>query len=344
LPGKNACRVTESYVIPRIWQLSDDKQRYRIFLRPDDIYTAIGSTISPQRRDPLGLSHPNTVLQEINVQMFEDWPFEPKANSIASDFFQVRDEPTSHGSFLQLSYAFESRKSRVEVSEFQQFNEAIDKAKDSLGYTLTFQTPDQIKAIQRDAFNWSVAAAAFCCFGGTGFMVYRYFRDSKLADPIPLPDAIPERLNGIRGWLILLAVGHVLRPFSFIKTGFDLWPTMFKTNAWRLLTDPIESSYHPWWAPTLLYELLFTLASLVFCILLIALFFRKRAVWRRCFVLFLAANLVGSVVDAWFTQHIPAAARPLGVSVAGLIPLTLGAAIWVPYVYRSKRVKATFRN
>ncbi len=48
------------------------------------------------------------------------------------------DEPTSRGSFLRLNYLFESRKDRVEVSEIQKFNEAIEKAKDSLGYTLTY--------------------------------------------------------------------------------------------------------------------------------------------------------------------------------------------------------------
>ncbi len=218
------------------------------------------------------------------------------------------------------------------------------KAKDSLDYTLTYQTPAQFQKSQRRSLNWSVAAAALCFFGTASFIAYRYFRESRLAEPIPLPAEITTRLNGIGGWLILLAIGQILRPFGFIKTGIGLWSQMFNTSSWRSLTDPIEASYHPWWAPALLYELFFMITFLVFSVLLVALFFRKRAVWPRCFVLFAIANLLGIILDEYFVHHIPAARLSLGATIGGLIPSAIAAAVWIPYVYRSKRVRATFRN
>ena len=342
LPGENGCRVTESYVIPKVWQLSEDKERYRVSLKPGDIYSALGSTTAAQRDEPLKLDYPNTVVQEMNIQMFEDWPFEAKRNTITTEFFRVRDDPTSHGSSLQLNYSFETLKDRVEVRELPKFNEAIDDAKDSLGYTLTYRTPEQMKKAARATLNWAVAAAALCFFGTVSFVAYRYFRDSRLVQPLPPPVDAPAGLNGLGGWLIMLAIGQILRPFGFIKTGFDLWPTMFNTDSWRSLTDPIESSYHLWWAPSLLFELFFNIASFVFCVLLIALFFRKRAVWPLCFALFLIGCLFGGLLDIYFVHHIPVA-HSLSSSVADVIATVLGAAIWIPYLYRSKRVKATFR-
>jgi transglutaminase-like putative cysteine protease len=342
LSGENSCRVTESYVIPKMWQLSEDNERYRIFLKPGDIYSALGSTTAAQRDEPLKLDYPNTVVQEMNIQMFEDWPLEVKPSTISTEFFRVRDEPTSHGSSLQLNYSFEALNDRVEVSGLPKFNKAIDDAKDSLGYKLTYRTPAQMKKTERNTLNWAVAAAALCFFGTASFLAYRYFRDSRLVQPLPPPIDAPAGLNGLGGWLIILAIGQTLRPFGFIKTGFDLYPTIFNTNSWRLLTDPIESSYHPWWAPSLLFELFFNIASFVFCVLLIALFFRKRAVWPLCFVFFLIAYLFGSLLDIYFVHHIPAV-HSLSSSIADLIAIVLGAAIWIPYLYRSKRVKSTFR-
>lgn len=344
LPGENACIVTESYTIPKIWQLSDEKDRYTLHVQPDDVYSAIGPTTSLKRDDPLKLDYPNTVFEEINVEMFEDWPFNGKGENVTNDFFRLRDEPNASGSHIQLNYSYEALKDRVEVNELQRFNDAVSKAKDNLGYSLTYRTPEQLAQNKsRAGFNWAIAAAALSFFGTATFLAYRYFRDSTLASPVPPPIDAPARLTGIGGWLILLAIGQVLRPISYIKTGFDLYPTMMDTNSWASLTDPIVSTYHAWWAPTLLFELLFDIVALVFCALLIALFFAKRAAWPRCFAVFLILSIVGTALDSYLVDRIPAAGEPLMTSIRDIGAAVLAAAIWIPYVYQSKRVKATFR-
>src|SRR6185437_12282112 len=33
LPGENACRLTESYTVPRLWQLNDEKSRYSLYVQ-----------------------------------------------------------------------------------------------------------------------------------------------------------------------------------------------------------------------------------------------------------------------------------------------------------------------
>ena len=343
LPGENACRVTEWYVIPGIWDLNDDKDRYTLGLRPTEICSALGPTISPQRADPLRREYPYVVIEDLNVQMFEEWPLDAQAQRLENEFFRVRDEPTGSESTVQLHYTYDGLKDRVEVSEFEKFNDAISTAKDKLSYTLRYRTPEQLKKIESlRTFNWAVGAAVLCFFCTASFFAYRYFRNSKLPQTMPPPVDAPG-LNGIGGWLILLAIGHVLLPLRFVKTLFDIVPTTINTSSWRVLTDPIEPTYNAWWGPTLLFELFFNLAMLLFAALLIALFFTKKAAWRRAYVLFLVVNLAGVVLDTVLAGRIPSAAQPILTSLRDLAPTVVAVAIWIPYVLFSKRVKATFR-
>ena len=141
----------------------------------------------------------------------------------------------------------------------------------------------------------------------------------------------------------MLAIGQVLLPLRFVKPIWDVVSATMNTTSWRSLTDPIESGYNAWWAPALLFELFFNLGAFLFAVLLIALFFTKKATWRRAFALFLIFFLLGSVLDTVFVDRIPSTAEPILTSLADLAPVVLAAAIWIPYVSFSKRVKATFR-
>ncbi len=344
LPGVDGCRVTESYTIPQLWQLSDDKSRYLLTLTPGDISAALGSPAAAQRRDPLKQDYPNHVIQEMNIEMFDPWPLETKATTIANNFFRLRNDPTGTGAHIQLNYSYEALKDRIEPKEFASYNEAVNQAKDSLGYTFRYVTPaQQEKARQPTTFNWAVGAAGLCFLGGASLLAFVYFRASRLASPLPPPTDAGQSAQGIGGWLILLAIGQVLRPLGYIKTGHTLSSSLLDTNSWRLLTDPIEATYQSWWAPTLLFEFFFNLAGLVFCVLLLFLFFQKRVAWPRCFAVFLLMNVGGVLLDTFLVRRLGGASPALAVSVGSIVGAVLVAAIWIPYVYLSQRVRATFR-
>ena len=134
-----------------------------------------------------------------------------------------------------------------------------------------------------------------------------------------------------------------LRPISYVRTAYDLYGTMFVIDPWRSLTDPTETAYHPYWAPTLLFELFFNILAFLFCVLLIALFLKKRFAWPRAFAGFLVLSILGMALDIFFVHHIPVATESISSSIRDIVISGAAAAIWIPYLYRSKRVKATFR-
>ncbi len=344
LPGVNACRVTESYEIPQIWRLSEEKDSYLLDIKPGDISSAIGSAITPPRVDPLRLSYPNSVSEEMNIEMFEPWQLEIQDKTSTTPFFTLRDKASLDGSHVQFNYDFEGLKDRVEPGEIGNYNKAVEEAKNSLGYTLKYRTAEQLeKAKPRTTFNWAVGAAGLCFLGSASYFAVRYFRASRLATPRPPPLDTSAELVGLGGWLILLALGQLVRPITYLKSGRDLFNATMDTHSWRLMTDPIEATYNPWWAPTLLVELFLTIGFLVFCFLLIALFFGKRAAWPRCFAVFLVMSVLGVTLDIVLSHQIPAAAEPIAASIRSIATVAIAAAIWIPYVTLSKRVKATFR-
>ena len=91
--------------MPRLWQLNDEKSRYSLYVQPLEMYSALGSTISPQRRDPFKLEYPDAVTEQVNVEMFEDWPLNAEGAIINNEFFQLRDEPSDNGTTLQFGFS-----------------------------------------------------------------------------------------------------------------------------------------------------------------------------------------------------------------------------------------------
>lgn len=112
---------------------------------------------------------------------------------------------------------------------------------------------------------------------------------------------------------------------------------------WRLLTEPGHPEFDRFWAPTLLFELFYNSICLIFSGFLLILFFKKRAAWRRWYPIFLVVFVVGVGLDACLALQISVAGTSLAGSIRDLIRVVVAAAIWIPYCFVSKRVKATFR-
>jgi hypothetical protein len=96
-----------------MWQLNNEKNQYQLFLYPAEIGTAMGTVPSPQRADPFSLEHPTSVVNEIRVEMFEEWPLNIKNEEAENEFFRFRSEASRQGQNLQFKYSFETLNDRV---------------------------------------------------------------------------------------------------------------------------------------------------------------------------------------------------------------------------------------
>jgi hypothetical protein len=230
------------------------------------------------------------------------------------------------------------------VADLAKYNTELQKLQDSMGYTITYAPPgDSFTIFQAlRSFNWSSAVlldfiTAIAIAGGIWFIYW-----SKRSLPLPPPlQVLP--LEGIGGWLSLVTIQHLTRPIAFAINLINSGGPILNITTWRSLTDPDGTAYHPYWASTLYFETLANMLGLVFSGVLIVLFFKKRAVWRYCYIALVAFVIIVGVIDIWLMQQIPVTKSAVGGSMRGLAG-TIGASlIWVPYCLVSRRVKATFR-
>jgi hypothetical protein len=156
-------------------------------------------------------------------------------------------------------------------------------------------------------------------------------------------DSMAHEPRGIGGWLIIIAIGLFIWPPRLLLLFYKTFLPIFQNNYWEALTTAGTESYHELWAPLIIIEMCGNAVFFVFSIVLIALFFRKSPLFPRLYITCLAMNVVFVAGDFFFSNLIPAvAAENNAESVKELIRSIVSAAVWIPYMLVSERVKNTF--
>ncbi|MGB1238714.1 MAG: DUF2569 domain-containing protein [Pseudomonadales bacterium] len=152
-------------------------------------------------------------------------------------------------------------------------------------------------------------------------------------------------LKGLRGWLILVGIGIVFTPIRLILTLTPAYKPMFEEGVWSAITTQGSASYVPHLGSIIIGEM--SVNAIVFClsIYLIYLFFKEHYRFPKLYIALLSFTLAFAVIDAWLvSQLIPGAPMFDSETQLDIMKSALTAAIWIPYLLYSKRVKATFVN
>ncbi len=341
-PGANACTVKEAYLLPDLWHLNEKEKQYSLTLMPDELEGALGQVHSSSRDDPLAVDHPVDLTEEIIAIMFQSWHLTASSSPVANEFFRFTERTEGQGKRLRFAYSYRTLTDRVPADKIADYNRAISDIRDTLGYTLGYRTPAQLGQWSGLAnFNWLVAAALLPFLGVITLLAGFFFFLSKRASPLPPP--LEPALQGIGGWLILPLLGLIIRPFSYLWAMLQLIPSVFVSKTWRSLTDGASPQFDAQWAPALLFELFYNSFALILTFLVLALFFARRAWWPRLFIGLLILDAIAILTDLIFAMNLPVDPGVVTGARALLVGAVVGAAIWIPYVLVSRRVKATFR-
>lgn len=155
--------------------------------------------------------------------------------------------------------------------------------------------------------------------------------------------SVAQNTPRIGGWLILVAFGVVLSPIRMAAQFFQLYFALFSNGSWAALTTPGSEAYNALWMPLLLLEMGVNAGLFIFSLVIVFLFFSRKRLFPRFYIIGLMFSLAFQLLDAWaFSAVLTDEPMFDPDTVNGLLQLLVGAAIWVPYMLVSKRVRATF--
>jgi hypothetical protein len=153
----------------------------------------------------------------------------------------------------------------------------------------------------------------------------------------------PDGPAGIGGWLIVPVFALFVIPVRMTTLmAIDYLP-LFERAIWANLTTPSSALYHPLWAPAIFFELCSAFALVAFDLWLLVLLFKRSPLFPKAFVAFALVNLLLTLSDSVLLLQIPTVAAkgfPGAREIGGALAF---AALWVPYMLVSKRVRNTFR-
>lgn len=367
----NKITVKESYSIPNFWHVSDDEQELEAEFYPLDLHEQFDEPETRQRSMPLYVPYPLFYKHTTHVQFIDDWDIEPYSVHIEDRAARFDHTITYRNRQMKMEYEYQTLTDHVNASDAQQYLTNIERIKDELGYYLSqpiksvatsSETRDvsesqplkdeqleksiaeempRDKGATYDDLNWTILLLALFTLG---FGIFAASKVYAYAPNIPTTPLWPydSYLQGIRGWLLLVAFGVCMNPIQLLRALVSTLPA-YSHSQWNALTTPGTEAYHVLWQPLLIFELLFNLLTVVFSILMVILFFQKRYTFPKVYTLFLFANFIGPTLDFIVGQGIPFLHEQYSPNdKVKLLQRGLIVLIWTLYFAKSRRVKWTF--
>jgi len=152
-----------------------------------------------------------------------------------------------------------------------------------------------------------------------------------------------KQYEGLGGWLILVGIGVVLSPFRILADISKIYLPIFKDGTWDALTDPTSEVYNSSFSILLTGEIVFNSIMILVSFYMIYLFFAKKKLFPKFYIWTLIISFIFIILDALVVSVIFPNTKVMDIDTAKeLFRIFIVGIIWIPYMIKSKRVKATF--
>lgn len=323
----NVFIVEEQYKIPSYWKPLDDNEGV-IYAEvyPQTLESFFNVIKTAQRTAPYRLVYPVDYHHSIHINLPEEWNVEPEDEVIESDFYGYEYNVKTSDNTLSILTHYETKSDHIPPAYFEKFAADHQKMMNNLSYRLSYNT-NIAKAADSKIPGLVVTILAII---GTVYAVFLLYNKYDPRPELPYLKGTP-----IGGWLILIGLGVALSPIRIL---IDLirdtslidgsgWMTWLAAKQYGLFTFA-------------LFTHIYNIFNLLFTVLIAVLFFQRRSSFPRLMSIELAMTLIITAIDILLTRAVTD--NPDGISSREVFRALGSAAIWIPYLNISTRVKETF--
>jgi len=324
----NTFTIEEHYTIPNIWKpVLEVEGKLQCEIYPLTLEGYFKVSKSEQRNAPYRLPYPVNHRCEIHVELPEAWDIEEDEKHITTDYYSYDYFVKRRGNAFTISTHYVTKDSYVPIAGFKQFVKDHETMMGNLGYYLTHD-PNAQAAVGGPLAGTLVTVFITLMAAALVIWLYRGYD--------PAPEYLQQKAEPIGGWLILVAIGITLSPvrliYEFVKD-----PTLLGAESWMSLWVMEKFGTALFILCTQVYNIL----SLLFSALLVVLFYMRRSSLPLLASIMYAVTAVMTIADSFVANQISA---DVPSNSRDIIRSLVAAAIWIPYLLRSERVKKTFVN
>jgi len=342
--AKDEFTVNESYAIPQIWN-TNEKGKKSFDFTASILAEHLPSPASLPADAPMALRYPVSINYTLKIRMPENWRFQDGPLHIKNDSYQFDFIPEVTGDLITLQYYFKTFKDHIPAAGIAQYKADYKNISGRIGFqlyknTITDESPADSPAPDGKAApgpgkgaSWPAIWLTFF-FGLMFTILFRYLnarRETVLYSP---GTGYP-----LGGWTVVLGITMGV---GFLAMAYRLFTNnYFNHQTWSTLGDAGGAGLQF----LLLFELLASLTYLACTGALLYWYLGRRDIFPRMFVWY--AGILLSVqlglIIAYSAVRIPADFGDLRTgTTTQFFRALIYSAIWVSYILRSERVKATF--
>lgn len=344
LPGSNRMELLEFYEIPNFFTRSETAHRLEAGLEVPELLSYLQAPRDTIRTAPLALAYPQEIEHVIELMLPEAWTFKDEEQLIEDPGFSLSRKIKGGEQSVRIVDHYQSLADHVRPADVPSFTANLEKARKSLGYLI--YKNDSVSGSPRKqgaSLNIAVALSAVLLSGLFVGLALRLYAWNPRKRWTAEADASARPLGG---WLLLLGLGVLVTP---LRAGRQLLENAgsYSMESWTYFTLPDSAGFHVLTGPLMLLELAVLLAQLVFGVLLILLFLKRRSSMPVVYLVLMWGSVLVGALDAWALNSIPQFAGKAGKAgeESGLVQQAWGViflGIWTAYLLHSERVRQTF--
>jgi hypothetical protein len=325
--------VDEHYLIPDPWIRSATTTGTTLPLFADETHQLLSHPVTRIRSTPFAIYYPYRQIHTIDVLLYKPWSIQNEQHLIEDDAFTFKADINYNRERLTLQYEYESITDHVQPERIAGYLQKVNEASELLGYQLYDFENGPI------AINWSLFILALLVAGISIYFAKKVYYFQPSGSPLS-PEKRDPRYHGFGGWLILVGIGLLIRPFILLSACIVLFQAT-GPDQWNALTNPASEVYHPMHALLLIFEITANTALLVFAILMGVLFIKRSFSFPKVYSIYLLVSIGVVILDTVFAGLLPTVEVTASEYAADVRDIIVSL-IWIAYFQKSKRVETTF--